>query len=243
MGRTAGLAALASLFFIADCRRASALPVVSREQSHRGVRFLHLAVGVVDPAAPLLVALHGRGRSPEGFEDLWRDVALPLEIALPQAFERSGFGWKWFAWEAGMTDDEFTAAVSAAEERLWPAVVEAAHGRKIIVAGHSQGAVMAYVMAVRHPDEILQAFPISGGAPHKLLPRGHARTAPVYALHGTEDRAIGVAWARATIAEIRAAGGVAELKEFAGAGHSITPEMRRDLFAHLAVAATRDSGR
>jgi predicted esterase len=129
--------------------------------------------------------------------------------------------------------------VSDAEKKLWPAIVEAAHGRKLVVTGHSQGAMMAYVIAARHP-EIVKVIPVSGGGPSGLMPRD-TPGAPVYALHGTEDSSVSVGWARQTTAELRAAGGSAELREFPGAGHAINDEMQRDLFLHVAeaVGATR----
>jgi len=237
MRRVAHVAAVALLVLV-DCRqpaRFSGLGVATSQQFHGGIRFEHLAIGAVDPVAPLVIALHGRGSSPEGFDGVWRDMPWPLEIALPQAFERYRFGWQWFDWPHGMTDEDFATAVSAAEEKLWPALLEAAHGRKLIVTGHSQGAVIAYVMAARHP-EIVEVFPVAGGAPHRLMPR-HAPTAPVYALHGDQDDRVSMQWARNTIDDLRAAGGSAELLEFPGAGHGITLEMQRDLFAHVAQAA------
>jgi phospholipase/carboxylesterase len=111
-----------------------------------------------------------------------------------------------------------------------------AHGRKVIVTGFSQGAMLAYALAARHPDEIAYAFPISGGAPHRLFPHNPARTAPVYALHGTDDRVIPIYFARATVAAFRDSGGKAELREFAGTGHTITPAMHADLVAHIVSA-------
>jgi phospholipase/carboxylesterase len=162
-------------------------------------------------------------------------MPTPLEIALPQGPEPYRGGWQWFDWPEGMSDEAFAAVVGASEEKLWPALVEAAHGRKLIVAGHSQGAVLAYVIAARHP-EILEVLPISGVCPRLLLPRAHEPTAPVYALHGDEDDVISIDAARSSIDAFRAAGGPAELQEFPGAGHTVTDEMRLDLFAHIAQA-------
>jgi predicted esterase len=240
-----GLAFLAVIASIAavDCHRLpavdSGLKVTTIVEVHAGIRFLHLKVGAFDPGAPLVVALHGRGSSPEGFDSVWRSIPSPVEIALPQAFERNWMGWQWFEAGPWMTEGEFEAAVSDAEKKLWPAIVEAAHGRKLVVTGHSQGAMMAYVMAARHP-EIVKVIPVSGGGPHGLMPRDHPG-APVYALHGTDDSKVSVGWARQTIADLRAAGGFAELREFPGAGHRIDDEMQRDLFAHVAeaIGATR----
>lgn len=37
-----------------------------------------------------------------------------------------------------MTDDALADAVSAAETKLWPALAELAHGRKVLITGFSQ---------------------------------------------------------------------------------------------------------
>jgi predicted esterase len=92
--------------------------------------------------------------------------------------------------------------------------------------------MLAYVIAARHPDAVAYAFPIAGRIPAKLLPRGPA--APVYAMHGVDDDAIAIDFGREAIAAFRAAGNPAELREWPGVAHDITPAMRADLAAHLA---------
>jgi phospholipase/carboxylesterase len=237
VSRLVSIAALASLVSV-HCRhegRYSGFRVETTQQVHGGIRFEHLVIGPADPTKPLIIALHGRGSSPEGFDGVWREFPAAVEIALPQGFERYHTGWEWFDTPFWMTEEAFEGAASAAEEKLWPALVEAAQGRKLIVTGHSQGAILAYIIAARHP-EVLEVIPVSGGGPHSLMSR-YAPKAPVYALHGTADDVLSVDWARHTIADLRAAGGFAELREFPGAGHGISPEMQRDLFMHVAQAA------
>ena|SRR5689334_11266196 len=121
MVRATRLGALLSLCLLADCRqpaRNSGLRVVSSEHVHQGVTFLHLEIAAVDPSTPLVIALHGRGSSPDGFASAWRDFPSPIEIALPQGFERFRFGWQWFDWPWGMDDGALTTAISAAEAKL-----------------------------------------------------------------------------------------------------------------------------
>jgi phospholipase/carboxylesterase len=235
------LAVIASITAV-DCRHApvnSGLNVTTTDEVHGGLRFMYLKIGAFDPAAPLVIAIHGRGSSPEGFDGVWRNIPSPLEIAMPQAFERYKNGWQWFDYSPSMSEDDLAAAMSVAEKKLWPALVEAAHGRKLVVTGHSQGAMMAYVIAARHPD-LVEVIPVSGGGPHGLMPR-NTPGAPVYAIHGIEDRTVSVNWARKTIADLRAAGGIAELHEVPGGeNHLINDEMQQDLFVHVveAVGAT-----
>lgn len=204
-----------------------------REQTVAGVRFVELFARGADEASPLLVGLHGRGGTPERFARIWRDFPVTLEIALAQAPLPYADGGQWFDWPPEMTDEALADAVSAAEARLWPAIAELAHGRKVLIIGFSQGAALAYVMAVRHPDAVAYAFPIAGRMPSRLLPRGSVRTAPVYALHGTADDMIGIDASREAIAAFQAVGATAELREFAGIGHTIAPDMRDDLVARV----------
>jgi len=203
------------------------------QQTLAGVHFVLLFEQDANDASPLLVGLHGRGDTAEGFAHAWRNFPAKLEIALALAPLPYGDGRAWFDWPPGMTDDALADAVGAAEAKLWPAIVELAHGRKVLISGFSQGAVLAYVMAVRHPDTVAYAFPIAGRMPDKLLPRGNVRTAPVYALHGTADATIGIAASREAIAAFTAVGATAELHEFAGVGHTIAPAMRDDLVTHV----------
>jgi phospholipase/carboxylesterase len=135
-----------------------------------------------------------------------------------------------------MSEERLAQGVGAAEEALWPAIADVAHGRRAMVTGFSQGGVLSFVIAARHASEVAYAFPISGGAPRPLWPRDRQPTAPLYALHGTDDPVVPLLFARATVAAFRANGGRAELREFAGVHHEVTPEMREDVLAHVESA-------
>ncbi|HET9623473.1 MAG TPA: dienelactone hydrolase family protein [Kofleriaceae bacterium] len=200
------------------------------------IRFVEQFERGADASAPLLVVLHGRGDSAENFVALWRGFPAQLEIAAAAAPIPTGDGGEWYHPHPDMTDHELAVAVDAAEARLWPAIRERARGRKLLVAGFSQGAVLSYVLAARHPDEIAYAFPIAGRMPRELLPMPGTRTAPIFALHGTDDPVIGIAEARPAIAAFQAAGRPTELRAYPGVGHTITPEMYRDLVEHIVAA-------
>jgi predicted esterase len=220
------------LGLLASCRRAEDAPTT-------GVRFVHVFAHGADTSAPLLVWIHGRGGTPEKFEAWWREFPAPLEIALPQGFAPSGSGWSWFDWPPGVSEEDLVAAVSAAETRLWQGITDTAHGRKVIVAGFSQGAILAYLMAARHPDTVLYAFPIAGLLPTTLLPSGHAPRAPVYAMHGTTDDVIPADYGRATVAAFKKDGAAAELLELPGVGHTLTPEIRAALVTRVRALIER----
>lgn len=198
------------------------------DQTRIVTMFLHGAT----EASPLVVGLHGRGGSPEHFSRAFADYPGAVQVALVQGFFRVGPGFQWV--DIGESDDDDLArALAASEARLWPIIQKIARGRRVFVAGFSEGAFMTYALATTHPDAIAYAFPLGGGEPSMLRPHDHAPTAPVHALHGTEDRRVSIAYDRATMEAFRRNGSIADLREFQGTGHVISPEMRADLFAHL----------
>jgi phospholipase/carboxylesterase len=215
----------------------SASPATTREEVHGGIRFLVLFRGGADENSPLVVGMHGRGGSPERFSRVLQDFSGRAEIALAQAPFKLEQGWSWLPASQHWDDAESTSAFDSVEKKLWQAITELSHGRRVIVTGFSQGGMLSYVLAARHPREIAYAFPVAGGAPPALLPRDRAPTAPVYALHGTSDDVIDISVARSTIAAFQAQGATAELREFAGVGHDMPAALREDLLAHIQAAS------
>lgn len=200
-----------------------------------GVRFVHVFAQGADSTAPLLVWLHGYGGRPERFDILWQNMPARIDIAMPEGFVPVGDGYSWYHSQPGTGVEGLARAIIGAEERVWGGIVAEAHGRKVLVGGFSQGAIIAYALAARHP-EIVAAFPIAGVLPTETFPPGHRPMAPVFAMHGTEDTVIPFDDGRRTIAGFRALGGKAELLEFPGAGHEITEGMREALYKHVQAA-------
>jgi phospholipase/carboxylesterase len=215
----------------------------ARDELHASVRFLVNFRGGADERDPLVIAIHGRGDAPDHFARLFEDVTAKVELAFPQAPDRYGDGYSWFPGSRGTTEPELAANMDAAERRLWPAIAELARGRRVFVTGFSQGGMLSYVLAARHPREIAYAFPIAGGAPRALLPRDRAPVAPIYALHGASDGLIDVEMARATVATFKEEGAMVVLREFAGVGHTVTTEMRGELLDHLREAIDAENAR
>ena len=201
--------------------------------NHEGAAFVEQFPHGATTASPLVVVLHGLGGSPEKIAPLLDGFPVAAEIALPRGFYAEDEGWSWFPWPDAPSLDVFAQMIDDTDARLWPALVTLAHGRPIVVVGFSQGGMMAYALAAHHPAEIVAAFPIAGFLPPKSWP--HARTAPVYAWHGTADEVVPIERERATVAAFKAAGGSAELREEPGVGHVWWP-MREDVIAHVRAA-------
>jgi phospholipase/carboxylesterase len=203
------------------------------------LRFVQLFAHGADDTSPLLVVLHGRGDTADNFARVWQDLPVKLAIAVADAPMAYGDGRQWYDFRPGMSDRDFATALGDAEARVWPAIAELAHGRKLLLAGFSQGANLTYLMATRHPDAIAYAFPFSGRLPIALTPPAGTHLAPVYALHGNRDQTIAIDDARRTIAAFQAIGGTAELHELDGVGHTIAPAMLDDFANHVAPLVTR----
>ena len=231
---------LAGLLFSLGCdsSRATkpAAPAGPRRETVEGIDVIELFPNGADDASPLVVAIHGRGDDPDNWIDTWSKFPARAEIVLPRGFDRFGSGWSWFDFRDGMTDEQFGAEVGAAEERLWRTVAKLAHGRRLVITGFSQGGFFAFAMAARHPDEVAAAFPVSGSCPGPLLPKNKSRAAPIVAFHGTTDQVIEIKWARGAVNAFVEQGDKAVLHEYPNVGHTITSEMRRDLWNEIAKA-------
>ena len=218
----------AALVLLVACARTPPAPELRVVQ-----RFLHGAT----ESSPLIVALHGRGDSPDNFARLFEGFPMKVEVVLPQGLEPSGSGHQWFDMSGLALDDaELDRRIAAAEAKLWPALVKQAQGRKLIVVGFSQGAVMSYALAARHPTEVIAAFPISGWAPPLFTPQHNTPSsacAPIHALHGTADDVVPVALARQAERAFSRPGSSMDLREFEGARHEVNAEMRAYLFARI----------
>lgn len=207
-----------------------------RTTVHEGVSFIELFPQGADETSPIVVAVHGRGDRPDRWVDTWRRFPGKARIALPQAPTPLGDGFSWFTFRDGMTDEEFGAEVSAAEEKLWRAIAKLAAGRRLLVTGFSQGGILSYAMASRHPDAIAHAFPIAGACPGPLLPKDKARAAPVTAFHGTDDDVLQLRWGREAVKAFTDQGNRAELREYPGVRHAIPDRMRADVWDAIVSA-------
>jgi phospholipase/carboxylesterase len=197
--------------------------VACKSNGTNGVRWIDIYTGGADDNSPLIIAMHGRGGSPERFAMLFKEAPIKAHIALPQGFQSAGFGWAWF---------EDWKDIGPAEAKLWPSIVEKAHGKKVIVTGFSQGGMMSFAMAARHPDEIIYALPLAGILGPGLEPQKPG--APVYAIHGTDDKVLDIRYTRPNVQSFVKAGGKAELVELPGVGHDLAP-MRKLFFDKLAT--------
>ncbi len=205
---------------------------------------LDLTTGGASPTdtLPLVVALHGRGDTVDRFARAFRDMPTPARVVLLRAPVHEGqSGDAWFTFRHEHTWEHVADDLDTQCDRIVATVdaIEAAHpsrGRPILT-GFSQGGMIAYAMALRHPDRFAALYPVSGILITELYAHDHIdapRVPPIVAFHGTRDEIIPIDADREAIATLEARGVHVELRPH-DATHWLDGEMRADLWQHIAA--------
>lgn len=225
-------------------------PLAPGYQQAAGVLYLellHLAPGTPQDAAPtlasalpLIVAMHGRGDTPEDFKHLLDGLPVTARVIVPRAFDALGDGWSWFPYRARSADVAALAqGIDAANDRLAAMLAELPKTKptrgKPIVTGFSQGGMLSFALAVDHPDLISAAVPIGGALPPPLLPATlpPAPRPTIVALHGDADPVVPFPPTRDAVAQLSKQGWQATIQAFPDVGHQIPPPVRRELYTAL----------
>lgn len=212
-----------------------------------GLHFQEFVVGGgrADQALPMLVMIHGMGDQPgEHWLRLFRAVG-PLRIIMPRAPRPYGSGFSWFEYRVG--DNEPVAlgqGIAAEADHLARALPVLVAERPTVglplVAGFSQGGMLSFALAVRHPQRLALAVPISGTLPAPIWPAARdadAANPPIRALHGTTDTVVPIAPTQELVAHLERQGYDATLRIFEGVGHVITADMQAALDELLPAGA------
>jgi predicted esterase len=188
-------------------------------------------------AAPLLVALHGKGDRQERFrreaEDAlpggWSLLVPPTPGPAPGLDDPGPDSWYFYEGD----DARFRRSLDHAVEHVLRTIAEARKGAPgpgtAALLGFSQGAYLAGVAAVRHPDLFRAAVLVGGRLKIEILgdhvAEARARGLRILALHGEKDVLVKPGPARDSVERARAAGLDAGFRSF-DAAHRFTPEMR-----------------
>lgn len=202
-----------------------------------------------DDPLPMIVAIHGLGDDPDNFSHLFDSYGGTARLILPQGVdETDNGGWSWFPVRARSNDVEGLAnGIDASADKIAAAIEVLRKERPTIgdpiVTGFSQGGMLAFTLAVEHPEQVGFAVPIGGWLPPPLWPESGPGSAhpKVVALHGTADNAVRYEPTKEAVEALVAKGYAVELKSYEGVRHAIPPQERTDLFDLLddALAAAR----
>jgi len=201
----------------------------------------------------MVIILHGMGDQPG---EHWFDaipIDFPARVIMPQAPSAYHGGFSWFTYRVGDNEPEALGrGIAKAADRLGRALAVLRRQRptlgRPIVTGFSQGGMLSFALAVRHPDQLALALPISGTLPAPIWPTARGNAAPrppIRALHGTTDTVVPIEPTRALVAELARLGFDVSLQTFEGVGHTIAPEMKPAIARSLreAVSQLAISGR
>jgi phospholipase/carboxylesterase len=211
------------------------------------LEYLEVVLGGAQPddALPMIVAIHGLGDEPHNFAALFDAFPERARLILPRApDEFEDGGWSWFPIRARDRDvDSLSHSIETAADKIARTVALLQQERPTvgvpIVTGFSQGGMLAFAIAVHHPEIAGAAVPVGGWLPPPLWPagKGTGTSYPkIVALHGTADTAVHFDTTKQAIDHLSALGFEVELKAYEGVPHILTPDVRNDLTLALVDA-------
>lgn len=183
-----------------------------------------------DAEMPLVILMHGRGADSNDLADIAPMIDDGYRFVFPNAakkFEPApgySFGWSWFdGWppEGNSIVDSRTKMLALIEELVarYPTPVG-----KIVIAGFSQGGMMAIDVGFRTTQKVAGIVVMSGAIFEAGMPDLRAqKDLPVLLIHGAQDDMIPVLAARRTRLILEEHGVRPEYHEFP-MGHHVTPE-------------------
>jgi len=206
---------------------------------------VHVAFEPVgDGPHPTILAMHGWGSNALDLMGLAPYIARgrcltlcpqgPVEVEIGAV---NGYGW--YQLRPGAPPD--MEAMGTASDRLMRFVDAAlerypADRRKLIVMGFSQGGVMAYNLALRHPERFAALVALSTWFPEELGEYAGDRDAlaqlPTLVQHGRADDMIEIGKARQSVERLRSFKLPLTYREY-DCGHEITVDAIQDLSAFL----------
>ena len=222
-------------------RAAADAKPLTRDASLAGFRYLVFETGHAKPgqSLPLIVGLHYSSAQPETMLGYFDSIDFPARVVLPQgAYPRRG-GYSWFPSDyAQRSAAEQTAVTLRAEQTLSDFVAAAAAKYptrgKPVVMGISYGGDLAFLLAIRHPNQFRASFPVAARFLPAWMPdrnRCQPHCPPIRAMHGDRDKTVPMAPTLDATKRLREMGFDVELQPYAGGTHDFDARMQRDFSA------------
>ncbi|HEX8595806.1 MAG TPA: dienelactone hydrolase family protein [Pseudomonas sp.] len=201
---------------------------------------------------PLIVFMHGYGSNEKdlfGIKDLLSADYNYLSVRAPVQLRPGSF--QWFTQKPQSPDyDGVTVDLKSSGERLAlfiKAAAEKYHTQpgKVFLVGFSQGAIMSYEIALRHPGSVGGIAALSGRVLPVLRadlkaqgkPDSQLKNLAVFIGHGTADPRLPFSGAKDAEAYVKSLGITPEFHGYSGVGHTISEAEVDDLKAWLEKVA------
>ncbi len=199
-----------------------------------------------EPGGKLVVVMHGRGDSIEGFRFLPDALGLPrLGYRLLNAPDRYYTGWSWYDLPPNQGPGVLRSRALIVAE-LDALRASGVASEDIVLFGVSQGCLMAIDVGLRYPHRLGGVCGISGymhfvDRLDEIVPA--AKQTAWLVTHGVHDELLPIDRTRAAMHKLRAAGIPVEWheldKEHTIDPHDELPLLRRWFAARLAAPSTR----
>jgi phospholipase/carboxylesterase len=211
---------------------------------------VNLAHTLYEPAGagphPTIIALHGWGASAHDLIGLapylaggrFQMICPQGDVTVPLGPVANGYGWFPLTGGGQLFDEPAIKSAATAIREFVAGVDEryAVDRRKLVLAGFSQGGVMAYLLALSAPERFAGLVAMSSWLPPPLVaalpPNDARRRLPTLVQHGDQDEIIAVARARQSVETLRGLGVPLTYREYT-MGHEINAASLADLSTWL----------
>lgn len=185
--------------------------------------------------APVLIMLHGYGSDENDLFSFAGELPEELFIISVRApYSLPPYGNAWYAINFDATAGKFSDNVQARESRdkIAHFIDEVIANypvdpKNISLLGFSQGTILAYAVALNHPEKIKNVIALSGYINEELLEKDYAKNdfsnLSIYASHGSQDQVIPVTWGRKAPILLKELGIDHSYSEFP-VGHGVAPQ-------------------
>ncbi|HNQ27170.1 MAG TPA: phospholipase [Aquaticitalea sp.] len=185
--------------------------------------------------APLLVMLHGYGSDEDdlfSFASELPEELFIVSVRAPYMLQPYGYAWYAINFDAEMNkwnDNEqalksMDTVMAFIEELCLTYPIDK---KNITLLGFSQGAILSYGLALKHPESIKNIIALSGYINEDLLPQDTLgkdfSRLDFYCSHGSLDQVIPVSWARKSPEILKSYGIKCQYSEFP-VGHGVAPQ-------------------
>jgi len=212
-------------------------PAWATEPPQAELTHIEIITGEAKPeqVLPLVIALHGMGDRPEHFARIFQDLKTPARVILVQAPDPWHRGFSWFGGKRPRKPRSvYSGQVSSSADRVAKLTRHLAQKRptrgKPIITGFSQGGMLSFVLATRHPNLFGLSVPLGGVLPSTFLPKtGRTYPTQVVALHGQVDTVMPLSRTQTRIKRMKRVGMSVEIEVFANVGHRIPLKMQHRL--------------
>ena len=171
-----------------------------------------------------VIWLHGLGADGEDFVPLVPELALPASLGVRFLFPHAplqpvtvNHGYPMRAWydiagiDVGANVDQagITRSVAAVQELIAAEEAKGVASESIVIAGFSQGAVIALQTGLLYGKRLAGVLALSGYLPPAILSADLSpanKKLPIFLAHGTEDSIVPYAYGKAAYTSLQAAG-------------------------------------